>query len=365
MKPRIGIVSHFPPPPGGIPVLAELFATRLREEGHGVVTIPTNLRGPVLDRVDATRFVRTVVRAPVFLWRLIVALPKTQVIHTLSYCGLAFFLFTTPAVLLGRLFGKRVVLNYHGGRAERFFARFRPLVRFVLKRADVIAVPSGFLAAIFRRIGFDTVIVPNPCALEGSSGRQARSAGAPMFIVARNLEPVYNISCALRAFALIRQQRPDATFIVCGSGTEDGKLRQLATELGLGDAVQFPGSIPNAELWKWYERAFAFVNSSNADNTPVSIIEAFGAGVPVISTRAGGIPFIVDHNVTGLLVEVDDHRGLAEQALRLLDDPQLAATLTANGHAAAEAYRWQNVYARLADVYHGAPDGSAPSVRGA
>jgi glycosyltransferase involved in cell wall biosynthesis len=362
VKPRIGIVSHFPPPPGGIPILAELFATRLREEGHEVVTIPTNLRGPLMDRVDSTRFVRTLFRAPVFLWRLMIALPKAQVIHTLSYCGLAFFLFTTPAVLLGRLFGKRVVVNYHGGRAERFFARFRPLVRFVLKRANVIAVPSGFLAEIFQRMGFDTVIVPNPCALEGLLKGKGRRVTTPVFLVARNLEPVYNVSCALRAFALIRQQRPDATMVVCGSGTEASKVRQLAHELGISDAVQFPGSIPNSELWKWYERAFAFINSSNADNMPVSIIEAFSASVPVISTRAGGIPFIVEHNATGLLVGLNDHRSLAEQALRLLDDPELVTTLTANGRAAAQAYRWENVYARLFDVYQCVPGGSGPSM---
>lgn len=353
-KPRIGIVSHFPPPPGGIPILAELFVTRLRAEGHTVVPIRANLSGgPILARIDGTRFLRTFVRFPVFLWRLLRALPQVDVIHTLSHCGLAFFLFTTPAVVLGRLFGKRVVLNYHGGRAEPFMRRFPRSTGWVLRRAHSIVVPSGFLADVFARMGHRTTIVPNPCELEDLLDQALRTPMRPAFIVARNLEPVYNIACALRAFQKIRARHPSATMVVAGSGTEEARLHRLAADLGIADAVAFTGYLPNARLRELYASASCFLNTSNADNMPVSIIEAFAGGLPVVTTRAGGIPYFVEQGVTGLLADLDDDQAIADQACRLLAEPGLASRIAANARAAAASFQWRHVYPLFDREYAG------------
>ncbi|MBX5480171.1 MAG: glycosyltransferase family 4 protein, partial [Pyrinomonas methylaliphatogenes] len=86
-----------------------------------------------------------------------------------------------------------------------------------------------------------------------------------------------------------------------------------------------------------------FLNSPNVDNMPNSIIEAFAAGTPVVTTDAGGIPYIVTHERTGLLVPKNDHEKLAASAIRLIEDQELASRIIANARDECRKYVWENV----------------------
>jgi glycosyltransferase involved in cell wall biosynthesis len=91
------------------------------------------------------------------------------------------------------------------------------------------------------------------------------------------------------------------------------------------------------------ERADIYLNSSNIDNMPGSIIEAYAAGLPVVTTDAGGIPYILTDGETGLMVKRGDHESLAAAAIRLLEDNDLADKLAANALAACRVYSWAAV----------------------
>jgi glycosyltransferase involved in cell wall biosynthesis len=126
--------------------------------------------------------------------------------------------------------------------------------------------------------------------------------------------------------------------------------------------VHFVGVASRRDIGRLYDRADIFVNASNLDNMPVSVLEAFASGTPVVTTAPEAIPYIVDHGRTGLLSEPGDAAALAENILRLLRDSELAAGLAQNAFAESSRYRWESVRGQWMEVYlrlvpgHGKPE---------
>jgi glycosyltransferase involved in cell wall biosynthesis len=166
----------------------------------------------------------------------------------------------------------------------------------------------------------------------------------------RNLEPHYNVECTLRAFALVQARVPDARLVVAGDGSQRRYLREVAERLALRN-VDLIGAVTPDRMIGLYDEAEIFVNASNIDNQPLSIIEAFAAGLPVVTTNPGGIPYMVVNEATGLMVECNDHEALARSILRLLESPELVEKLTARARAECEKYRWAAVRDRWLRLY--------------
>lgn len=269
--------------------------------------------------------------------------------HVFSNSYLSFFLFTVPVALVAKWFNKPLILHYHGGAAEAFLHRWRYLALPFILSARKVIVPSEFLRATFSRHGVETVAIPNVLA-SGLPFRK-RVPLCPHLIMARHLEPVYNIACGLRAFRLVLNEYPNASFVIAGGGSERDLLERLCEELELGDRVRFTGPVSNEHVFSLYDQADIFLNSSNIDNQPVSILEAFACGLPVVSTAAGGIPFLVRDGEDALLASIGDAASLACQILRLIADPALAARLVSNGLARSHAFSGTEIYRQLSTVY--------------
>jgi glycosyltransferase involved in cell wall biosynthesis len=158
------------------------------------------------------------------------------------------------------------------------------------------------------------------------------------------------VACALRAFAIVQKQRSDASLIVAGDGSMRAALEALARTLSLRN-VEFVGRVSTEEMARLHAATDVCLNASNIDNMPVSIIECLSSGLPVVTTDAGGIPFIVRNDETALIVGRDDPAALATAALRVLDDRGLAARLGRNGRAACRQFRWSEVRERWRDTY--------------
>jgi glycosyltransferase involved in cell wall biosynthesis len=135
-----------------------------------------------------------------------------------------------------------------------------------------------------------------------------------------------------------------------GSGTEESKVRAAIQELNLADVV-FAGAVPRDCIGRFYDAADIFINASWLDNMPVSILEAFASGTPVVSTAPEGIRYIVEHERTGLLCAPGDWRALAGNVLRILREPDLAARLARNAFEESGQYRWETVRQQWLEVY--------------
>lgn len=311
--------------------------------------LPVNPRLPgALRRLQRIKYVRTVVTTLLYLATLLRRMPRCDVAHVFSTAYFSFLLAPMPAVLIAKLFGKPVLLNYHSGEAEDHLRRSR-LARKVIGLAERVIVPSSYLVDVFAKFGIRAQAVSNTVDL-ARYGFRARLPLRPVLVSNRNLEPMYNVECTLRAFKLIRAELPEARLLVAGDGGQRGRLRALARELGV-EQVEFRGKVAPDQMPALYGEADVFINSSLIDNMPLSIIEAFAAGLPVVTSDAGGIPYIVEDERNGLVVRCGDERALAEAVLRLFREPGLATRLLTAARADCSRYTWGTVRGEWLRLY--------------
>lgn len=329
-------------------------ATLLRADGATVELVQVNRPyRPAL--VGKLKGIRALFRLLPYLKQLWQVAGRVDLYHVMANSGWSWHLFAAPAIWIARMRGKPVIVNYRGGEADSFFDKALFCVRPSLKRATDIIVPSGFLEAVFAKRGFATRIVPNIIDLSrftpGGADATRAAASSPRILVARNLEPIYDNATALRAFAIVRKALPAARLTVAGSGPQRQMLEQLAAELAIADAVTFTGRVDNSGMAALYQGADVMLNPSLADNMPISVLEALASGVPVVSTDVGGVPYLVTHDETALLVPPQNPEAMAAAMLALLGDPSKASRLRAAGIESVKKYTWQNVRDRLLQAY--------------
>ena len=348
---------------GGQAVQAQRLLARLREEpALEVDFLPVNPRLPgPLGRLQRVKYLRTLATSAAYLASLLLRARRYDVLHVFSASYTSFVLAPTPAILAGRLYGKRVVLNYRSGEAEDHLARWRRTAVPTVRLADAVAVPSGYLVDVFARFGLRARSIYNFVDTSRFRFRE-RAPLRPVFLSNRNFEPLYNVACVLRAFALIQQKFADARLTVAGDGPLREELRALAGELQLRN-VEFAGRVEPARMPELYDAADVYLNAPNIDNMPGSIIEAYAAGTPVVTTDAGGIPYIVRDGQTGLMVARDDHEAMARAAVRLLEDAGLASRLGAAGRRECEKYSWESVRREWLRLYEELARGEATEAR--
>jgi len=340
----------------------QLLAELLSIEGARVTLVQVN---PPYRPAWVGRFrgVRAVCRLVPYLPRLWSVAGRVELMHVMANSGWSWHLFAAPAIWIGSLRGVPVVVNYRGGEAPRFLARSPFLLRSTVARAAALIVPSGFLRGVFERAHMAAGIVPNVVELSRFHPGGNKSEGPPHVVVARNLEPIYDVASALRAFQGLRAASPGATMTIAGSGQEANRLEALAVELGISDAVRFPGRSDRDAMAELYRSATIVLNPALADNMPNSILEALASGVPVVSTRVGGVPYIVRDRETAVLVAPQDHAAMTEAMLRLHADRELRERLVRNGLQVVQQYAWDRVRISWGSVYDAALSGKRPVTR--
>lgn len=358
---RVALIGPLPPPSGGMANQTMQLQRLLQDEGVAVELVQVNAPyWPAwAGRVRGVRALARLLPYVAALWR---AMGRADVAHLMANSGWSWHLFAAPAIWIGHLRGTPVVVNYRGGFAGEFLDRQASWVRFSMRRAARLIVPSGFLHAVFAAHGMAADIVSNVIDTGRFGPGSDQSERSPTILVARNLEPIYDNASAIRAFAQVRARIPAAQLVVAGSGPEMPRLKQLAESLNLGKSVRFTGRVDAADMPALYSGARVALNPSRVDNMPNSVLEALAAGVPVVSTRVGGVPYIVEHDKTALLVEAGDVTGMAEAIVRILTDPALAVRLRAAGIEAAQRYTWPKIKPVLFSVYEAAIRHQAPVV---
>ncbi len=293
-------------------------------------------------------FLRTLVRQPFYLLSLWRGLKDADIAHIFSAGYWSFLVAPAPALWIAHLRGKRAIIHYHSGEARDHLQRFRS-ARAILRKVDALVVPSEYLIRVFREFGVEAQAVPNVVDVSQFTFRERRPL-RPHLICTRGFHPYYGVDVVVRAFAEVQKQFPEARLDLVGKGPSEGEIRTLVRDLKLS-GVHFTGVASREEIGRFYDQADIFINASWLDNMPVSIQEAFTCGMPVVTTAAESIPFLVDHERTGLLSEIGDAQALAENVMRLLRDPDLGARLAGNAYRESQAYRWINIREQWLDTY--------------
>ena len=293
---------------------------------------------------------RTILREPIYFWRLWRGLKDVDVAHIFSASYWSFLLAPAPAWLFTKMRGSKGLVNYHSGEARDHLQRFRS-AKFVLSRVDKIVVPSGYLVDVFREFGLPASAVPNIVDLAQFRYRE-RAPLRPHLVCTRGFSTYYSVDVVVRAFAEVKKEYPEAQLDLVGNGPLEADVRKLVSDLSL-TGVNFTGVVSRREIGNYYDQADIFINASWLDNMPLSVIEAFAAGTPVVTTSPECMPYLVEHERTGLLSPVGDEKALAANVIRLLRDPALAARLAQNAHHESRNYTWEAVRQQWLNTYRG------------
>lgn len=284
------------------------------------------------------KVLRTLIRPALYAFRLLRTARRADVLQVLGAAHTAFLFGAFPAIIIGRLLKRPVILNYHDGRARDHFRYWGFFLRPVLRQVNCIVVPSRYLQKEFKEQGFQVHVVPNVVDTSAFSYR-APSAVPHRLVSTRLLEPLYAVEVTLLAYRRLKLDFPDLVLDIYGDGVAGPRLRDLTRKLEL-NGVTFHGEIAHANMPAALAGGGIMVNSSRVDNMPHFVLEAYASGLPIVSTAAGGIPYMIDPGRTGLLVPPDDPDELAAALRLLLTDQAFALRIGEEGHRETPRYTW-------------------------
>ncbi|HEX8776469.1 MAG TPA: glycosyltransferase family 4 protein [Pyrinomonadaceae bacterium] len=326
-KPRVFLAANFLSKSGGSRSVVEDLCERLELEGYGLTTASPYrsgaLRGAHL-LLTALRRRRDYDLAVVDL-----------------YSGRAFLIGEALSLLLGAM-RRPFILVLRGGELPEFAARHPERVRACLNRASMVTAPSPFLLERMRPYHEGLRLLPNPVNLSDYE-YELRSLPRPRLVWLRSFHEIYNPSMAPRVVAELKEEFPDISLIMVGRDKGDGSLertRRVAAELGVEDRITFAGGVHKREVPEWMKRGDIFLNTTDVDNTPVSVLEALACGLCVVSTNVGGIPYLLEDERDALLVAPRDEQAMSRAVRRILTDSQLAARLSENARRKAQQFDW-------------------------
>jgi glycosyltransferase involved in cell wall biosynthesis len=206
-------------------------------------------------------------------------------------------------------------------------------------------VPSGVQPALFAADHHD----PFP------------HVGRPRVVFVGRLAPQKGVHMLVRAAAQLRT--PEAQVVVVGDGPNRARIENEIERLGLRRRVHVTGFVPHDQVPAVLAHADVFVMPSVYEELGSALVEAQWAGLPIVATRVGGIPDVVDDGATGVLVPPGDPTALARAVDDLLSDPRRARTLARRGQAAATRYDWTRLGAQVLDVYETVTDQRTTTTR--
>jgi L-malate glycosyltransferase len=335
---------------GGQAVQAQRLLAELRQDPS--VSIDFIPIAPVFPRpirfLQSIRYLRTILTFLYYLPPLFWRIPRYEIVHIFSASYWSYGLWSLPPLLLGKLLGKQVILNYRSGEADDHLTNWRSALP-TIRLADAIISPSGYLVDVFARFGLKIRSIYNIID-PGQFRYRKRRKLRPVFLHNRILEPLYNVQCALRAFQIVQQKYPDATLTVAHDGISRAGLEAFAHELGLRNTA-FIGRVPHSKIAELYDSVDIYLTCPDLDCMPGSLLECYASGLPLVATKAGGIPYIVNDGETGLLVDLNDHEAMAACALRLLEDEELVERITRQGRKELEKYSGHSVRRQWVDLY--------------
>ena len=220
----------------------------------------------------------------------------------------------------------------------------------------MVVVPSPYLAPFAASVESRLVVVPNVVEhieqVEPAARLGGTTVGGKRILWMRTFHPIYNPELAIEAFGRVLEKHPDATLTMAG---QDKGLRAAMEErvasLGCASAVDFPGFLGPEQKRSAFANHDLYIHTNNIDNTPVSVLEAAAAGVPVVATRVGGIPHLLTDGENALLVEPDDPAAMAEAMGQILSDAELSSHLAAGARRLAASSSWQSVSVQWRAVF--------------
>lgn len=276
------------------------------------------------------------------LWHILKYRNRVNYVLIDTYSTLSFW-YAYFGSKLCQIFKIKFIPILHGGQLEKRLKKNPRAVKSIFDKAYVNIAPSKFMYSRFKHYGFENIIViPNSFELS-IYPFENRKIVRPKLLWVRSLAQIYNPKMALEVLKIIKNVYPEACLTMVGPEKDitSEQILQWAKELGV--EVTLTGQLSKSQWIQLSENFDIFINTTNIDNTPVSVMEAMALGLPVVSTNVGGVPFLIEHKKEGLLVPPNDPKFMASTIFELLEKPDLVENLTINARSKVETFDWKIV----------------------
>ena len=268
-----------------------------------------------------------------------------SVAHVDVYSGAA-FLWADVVCRVLKFIGKPYILTLHGGNLPSFGNHWRKRVIGLFASAVKVTTPSPYLFETMRVFRADLYLLPNAIELPSYSFR-LREKAHPQLIWLRSFHSIYNPCLGAKAVSILKKEFPDIHLTMIGHDRGDGTwqtLQELVSELQIENQISFCRGVPKGQVSHCMSKGDIFINTSDIDNTPITILEAMACGLCVVSTNVGGIPHLLKHEHDASLVRPDDAAAMASAIRRILTETGLAKELSRNGRKRVEEFDWSIIF---------------------
>lgn len=275
---------------------------------------------------------------------------KTTVVIIDSYSTRAFW-YTIAISLACRLFRIPYIPVLHGGNFPERLKKSKFWSKQVFENSFVNVAPSGYLFHHFKSAGFYTVYIPNHIDIDKYTFR-LRDSARPKILWVRAFHKIYNPNLAIDVVSRLKADFPLIELCMTGAD-KDGSLavfNEYAITKGVEKQITITGRLSQKEWAALSADYDIFLNTTNIDNAPVSVIEAMSLGMLIVSTNAGGLPFLLDNAKDSIMVPAGDADAMASAIKKLLDSPELCHTLSVNAREKTEGFSWEVVKELWFDV---------------
>lgn len=269
-----------------------------------------------------------------------------------TYSTTAFY-YAWLSAKLCRWLGIKYIPILHGGNLPARFQHSPGKCRTVFGNSTINIAVSPYLLHYLEQAGYKGTVIENSIALEDYSSRQ-RTHLRPQLLWVRSFHETYNPQMAVHLVHELKQQYPDVQLTMVGPDVDGSmeKCKLLSTELGVEQQITFTGKLSKEGWTKLAQEKDIFINTTNYDNLPVSVLEAMALGLPVVSTNVGGIPYIIEDKQNGLLVNPGEVREMADAIQQLMRNDELSASVSINAREYAEQFDWSIIKVKWQKLFN-------------
>ena len=231
----------------------------------------------------------------------------------------------------------------HGGNLTSRLNSHPKWCRLIFKNATCNVSPSLFLKEAFETAGFENIMhIPNTIKIE-EYPFDNRNYDEPKLLWVRSFSKIYNPELAVKVFRNIKDLYPNASLCMVGPDADGSQkaVEALAQDLNLN--VTFTGKLEKIQWIKLARDYNIFINTTNLDNTPLSVIEAMALGVPVVSTNVGGMPYLITHNGDGLLVQPNHADDMSSAVVSIFRNSEKRDHIIENARKKVEKFNWIHI----------------------
>jgi len=261
------------------------------------------------------------------------------------------FYFAFVVSQLSRLFKIKYIPILRGGNLPNRLDLSQGMSSKIFLNSFINVAPSNYLKNEFEKREYKVIHIPNIIEVNSYKFKK-RTLINPYLLFVRAFDRTYNPLMAIHVLKNVKMKFPTAKLCMIGPAKDDTfeEAKKLTSELNLTGDIEFTGVLTKKE---WHEKSQdfdIFINTTNFDNTPVSVMESMALGLPVVSTNVGGLPYLIDHEIDGILVGKNDVEDMSNQIGELLKGPKKVERIVHNARMKVEQFDWSIVKSKWNEI---------------